>query len=97
MSLIHLRKPVISEKSLGLTRLNTYTFEVDVAANKYQISEAVREIFKVEPISIRTITTKAKIKRSGRRRLKIKTSPVKKAMVTLKKGQSIPLFETTGS
>ncbi len=90
-----LKQPVISEKSIGLAnRENTYTFIVELKANKNQIKEAIEQLFAVEVIRVNTTTRAAEVKQTGRRRLPKKLSKVKKAMVTLKEGDTIELFDT---
>jgi large subunit ribosomal protein L23 len=87
-------KPVITEKSLRLANVdNTYTFVVQRTANKDQISEAVSKLFEVEVQTIRTITNQKGKKRTGKKRQSVTTGKVKKALVTLKDGHSIDLFD----
>jgi large subunit ribosomal protein L23 len=89
-------KPVITEKSLRLANLdNTYTFVVQRTANKDQISEAVSKLFTVEVKGIRTITNQKGTKKTGKKRQSVTTGKVKKALVTLKDGHSIDLFDTS--
>lgn len=87
-------KPVITEKSLRLANINnTYTFVVQRTANKDQISESVAKLFNVEVKGIRTITNQKGKKRTGKKRLSVTTGKIKKALVTLKDGHSIDLFD----
>lgn len=89
-----IKKPVISEKTLDLAkRLNTYTFLVDRLANKNQIKEAVESLFKVTVEDVKTSLSYRTFKTTGRKRMKSVVNPVKKAMITLKKGDTIDLFE----
>ncbi len=70
---------------------NEYVFEVDRAANKYQIKEAVESAFKVKVQSVNTMIVASKTRRMGRNQGK---TPIwKKAVVRLKKGESITIFE----
>ncbi|MHB8171529.1 MAG: 50S ribosomal protein L23 [Thermincolia bacterium] len=87
-----LKKPVVSEKTMGLLAENKYTFLVDPAANKIEIKNAVQKVFKVTVLDVRTISVKGKVKRMGKH--VGKTSDKKKAIVTLKDGDKIELFET---
>ena len=81
---------IITEKSADLAQnANTYTFSVDVKANKVQIKQAVEEIFKVKVASVNTVTVRPKDRRVGR--YTGKTNKVKKAIVKLKAGSSIEL------
>jgi large subunit ribosomal protein L23 len=93
-----IKQPVITEKSVRLaTERNTYTFEVAQTATKHQVAQALRELYGVEVVAIRTIVNQAGTSRTGRRRLKTKGTKVKKALVTLKEGQKIDLFEMAGA
>lgn len=85
-------KPVISEKSMNLAARNTYMFEVPLTTNKIEVARAVKETFKVDPVTVRTAVTKGKVKQL--RGIKGQRSSIKKAFVTIKKGQSIKAFET---
>ena len=69
---------------------NTYTFSVDIRANKVQIKQAVEKIFNVKVDSVNNINMKPKRKRVGR--YYGKTNKVKKAMVKLSEGSSIELL-----
>ncbi len=87
-----IKKPLFTEKSTALkAEENKYVFEVDYNANKIEIKKAVEEMFKVKVLKVNTLRMQGKIKRSGR--LQGKTSAWKKAIITLKKGDTIPLFE----
>ncbi len=80
---------IITEKSNDLVQANTYTFSVDVKANKTQIKQAIEEVFKVKVASVNTVTVRPKEKRVGR--YTGTTNKVKKAIVKLKDGSSIEL------
>ncbi len=86
-----IRKPIISEKSYDLTEQRKYTFEVDKRATKPQIRQAIEEIFNVDVTSVNTMNRLGKMKRqgwtSGRR------PSWKKAIVTLREGDKIEIFE----
>jgi large subunit ribosomal protein L23 len=83
--------PIITEKSTALQELGKYCFKVNPRANKKEIMESVRDVFNVEPISCTIMNMKGKRKRE---RYKIGyTSSWKKAIVTLKEGDKIELFE----
>jgi large subunit ribosomal protein L23 len=88
-------RPVISEKSLDQSTNNKYTFAVADEANKLQIKDAVEELFKVTVLNVNVLTTKRKEKSRNRRRGRQVgfTSPWKKAVVTIKSGDSIEFFE----
>ncbi|GIK84078.1 MAG: 50S ribosomal protein L23 [Patescibacteria group bacterium] len=87
-------KPVITEKSLRLANGdNTYTFAVQMTANKRQVKEAIENLFSVEVASIRTVVNQKGNKKTGKRRLAVTTGKTKKAFVTLKEGHAIDLFD----
>ena len=84
--------PKVTEKSTFLSEHNKIVFKVHNGANKKSIKRNIEKIFKVNVIKINTICSKGKTKIV--RGKKTKKSRYKKAIVTLKKGQSIDL--TTG-
>ncbi|NLV21562.1 MAG: 50S ribosomal protein L23 [Syntrophomonadaceae bacterium] len=84
-------KPVVTEKSMDLLADNKYTFIVDKKANKTEIKNAIENIFKVEVAKVYTMNIKGKPKRMGR--FEGKRPDRKKAVVALKAGQKIRLFE----
>ena len=88
-------RPVISEKSMDQSTVNKYTFAVADEANKLQIKAAVEELFKVTVLDVNVLTAKRKEKSRNRRRGRQVgfTSPWKKAVVTIKAGDSIEFFE----
>ena len=88
-------RPVISEKSMDQTNASKYTFAVADTANKMQIKDAVEELFKVTVLSVNVLNTKPKEKSRNRRRGRQVgfTTPWKKAVVTVKAGDSIKFFE----
>ncbi len=83
--------PHISEKAVAMAETGVYVFDVPADANKISVTQAIEKAFKVEVIAVNILITKGKIKKFqktvGRRK------DVKKAYVTLKKGQTIALFE----
>ena len=87
-----IRNPIITEKATILSEQNKTVFKVHEKANKVIIKKNIEKIFKVYVIKVNIINKKTKVKiRQGK---KIYKSGYKKAIVTLKKGQSIDL--TTG-
>ena len=87
-----LRAPKMSEKTLSLKEeANQFAFEVDQRANKIQIKESIEKSFKVSVLKVRTMNILGKKKRLVRYQgLK---SSWKKAIVTLKEGDTIEYFE----
>jgi large subunit ribosomal protein L23 len=86
-----LRRPLITEKNSQLQSQGKYVFEVADEANKNQIKQAVEKSFKVDVMAVNIITVPGKQRRLGRQQ--VLTSPWKKAIVTLKPGDKIELFE----
>ena len=86
-----LRRPLITEKSTALQAEGKYAFEVAREANKTQIKQAVEKAFKVKVTAVNIVTVHGKRRRLGRRQLP--SHPWKKAIVTLKSGDKIELFE----
>lgn len=85
-------RPLITEKGTSLKdRENQYLFHVDRKANKIEIKRAIEQIFGVHIISVRTIRMPGKKKRMGR--FEGKRPDWKKAIVTLREGENIELFE----
>lgn len=84
-----IKAPVITEKSQIEKENGKYTFKVDPKANKTEIKLAIEKIFDVKVVDIKTINEKPKKKRVGR--YTGLTNRSKKAIVTLKEGQTIEL------
>ena len=84
-------RPLITEKNTNLMALNKYSFEVDRAANKMQIRQAVESIFNVSVTAVHTMNVRGKMRRRGTRFGY--TADWKKAIVTLAEGDRIELFE----
>ena len=81
--------PSITEKSTALSEFNKVVFKVHKGASKSSIKRSIEKIFKVNVIKVNTINLKGKTKLV--RNKKTFKSGYKKAVVTLKKGQSIDL------
>ena len=86
-----LSKPLVTEKNAQLQELGKYTFEVALRANKHQIKQAVEIAFNVNVTAVNIITVPGKQRRIGRQQ--VLTPSWKKAIVTLKPGDKIELFE----
>ena len=83
--------PVVSEKSYSLIGDRKYTFKVHKNAHKTQIRQAVEELFGVQVMGVNIIKVQAKPKRRG---MSKGTRPGwKKAIVQLREGQTIEIFE----
>ncbi len=90
-----LRRPLITEKSAYMSsKLNQYAFAVPVEVTRSQVKDAVEKAFDVKVLSVNTINVIAKKNRRGRsRRLEIRKSAYKKAIVTVRPEDRIPVFE----
>ena len=84
-------KPVISEKSTGMMEDNKYVFKVAYDSNKLMVKLAVKEIFGATPEKVNIINVRGKNRRLRYRMGK--RSAWKKAIVTLKAGDKIEIFE----
>ena len=84
--------PVVTEKSTNLSEQNKIVFKVPDGANKKNLKKNIEKIFKVNVTKINIINKQNRTKVTRGR--KVKVSGYKKAIITLKKGQSIDL--TTG-
>lgn len=86
--------PVITEKSMQLVKLGKYTFRVSKTTDKRKIKKAVKDKFNVDAVSVATMMVKAKKKNMQRHEYEIPA--FKKAIVKVKDGQKIDLFEIGG-
>src|SRR3954470_16845724 len=83
--------PVVSEKSYELLEQRKYAFRVHPDAHKTQIRQAVQELFGVHVVDVRTMSVKSKPKRRGW--TSGRTREWKKAIVEVREGDSIPIFQ----
>ena len=83
-------RPIVSERSFDLMGQNKYTFEVAPSAAKEEIADAVEKLFNVHVAKVNTMSVKPKNKRV--RYAMGQTRTWKKAVVTLKDGESIEIF-----
>jgi large subunit ribosomal protein L23 len=90
--------PRVSEKSYALaTNSNVYVFNVPKDCNKIEVKKAIEGLYSVTVTTVNIMNTKGKVKRTvkkGGRQTNGRRSDYRKAYVTLKKGQSIPIFAT---
>ena len=84
--------PLVTEKSTNLSEQNKIVFKVPSTSNKKNLKKNIEKIFKVNVIKINIINKQNRLKLTRGR--KVKVSGFKKAIITLKKGQTIDL--TTG-
>lgn len=88
-----IKTPIITEKSLADADLGRYTFKVDLAASQGTITQALKELFGVDAVEVRTMVMPGKRKRILRTNRFTKTGKWKKAIAILKSGQKIDLFD----
>ena len=87
-----LKAPKMTEKTLSLKeQTNQFAFEVNPRANKVQIKDCIEKTFKVSVLGVRTMNVRGKKKRMGK--YQGYKSSWKKALVTLKQGETIEFFE----
>lgn len=91
-------KPRVSEKAYGLSQVhNTYVFEVPKDTNRISVKQAIETQFNVSVTAVNIAVIKGKTKRSYRKRrqpIAGQRNDSKRAYVTLKEGDSIPVFAT---
>lgn len=88
-------KPIVTEKMTGLgEKLNRYGFQVERKANKVEIKKAVEEMYNVQVVAVNTAVVAPKVKRRYTKSGLVvgKTNAYKKAIVTLKEGETIDFF-----
>ncbi|KKQ92059.1 MAG: 50S ribosomal protein L23, large subunit ribosomal protein L23 [Microgenomates group bacterium GW2011_GWC1_39_7b] len=84
--------PIFTEKSLKLAKEGKYTFWVGKKQDKLSLKAQIAKLFGVHVIDIKTVTTSGEVKKNNRG-VKVTTLRGKKAIVTLKEGEKIDLFE----
>src|SRR5690554_6780397 len=90
--------PRISEKAYAMSQapgIKTYVFEVPTDVNKHTIARAITAQYEVTVTEVRTVNVKGKMKQSYRKGGRPQTghrSDIKKAYITLKDGDTLPLF-----
>jgi len=81
----------VTEKTTTLQAENKFAFEIAEGANKLQVKQAVEKAFNVKVNSVNVLTVPGKMRRVGRR--VVMTPSWKKAIVTLRPGDKISIFE----
>ncbi len=90
-----IKEPIITEKTTALIeKENIYTFKVEKKANKNQLKETIEKLYDVEVQSVNTKILPGKMKKTGKKRVKVLTRRFKYALFKIKKGQKISLFDT---
>ena len=86
-------RPVVSEKTYALMDQHVYVFVVDPRATKIDVRNAVEQAFNVKVVKVNTLNRKGKSVRNRRTNVVGHRADTKRAIVTLKSGDSINLFE----
>lgn len=86
-----LLRPLITEKASEISVLNKYVFAINPRMNKIDVKKAIRTIYKVDPVKVNILNFSGRKVRYGKTRGKTKSW--KKAVVTLRKGDSIEVYE----
>jgi large subunit ribosomal protein L23 len=88
-----IKRPLVTEKAMKLGTQRQYVFVIDPRANKIEVKKAVEDMFEVDVLSVRTLRVKGKVKSRFTKKglMRGKTPGKKKAIVTLKEGQTIDL------
>ena len=87
-----IKRPLDTEKLDRIRdRENKFAFEIDIKANKTEVKQAIEQLFKVKVVDIKTAIVRGKFRRIGKS--EGQKSNRKKAIVTLKEGDAISLFE----
>ncbi len=86
-------KPVFTEKTLAQQETGKYTFWVKKDATKGQIISSFEAVFGIKPLNINTVIHKGKMKTDWKKRLPIKKSDLKKAIITVDKNKKIELLK----
>lgn len=84
-------RPLITEKAANFGVLNKYAFVVAGNSNKVEVAKAVQAVYGVKPTGVNIVCVKGKAVARGR--IKGRRSDLKKAIVTLKKGDTIQIYE----
>jgi large subunit ribosomal protein L23 len=86
-----IRRPLVTEKNTILQSRGKYGFEIARNANKEEVKQAVEKAFKVTVTAVNIMSVRGKERKVGRKQ--VVGSPWKKAIVTLKAGDKIQIFE----
>ena len=84
-------RPMVTEKTTELASQGKYVFEVSMRSNKIEVAQAIKDLYKVDVEKVNIMVNRGKAVAFGRTLGKRKD--FKKAIVSLKKGQSIEVFE----
>ena len=88
-----LKRPIVTEKTTLLQERNKYVFEVMPYATKGQVKVAVERGFNVRVTAVNILKTRGEQRRIGRNRHLVRSADTKKAVVTVREGDTIQIFE----
>jgi large subunit ribosomal protein L23 len=92
-----IKRPVVTEKTIALAnQANVYTFEVAKTADKNAVRAAIEQLYGVTVLAVNHVTRPKRTKRTGRKRLSTAAAKTKKALIKLKNGETIGVFDTGG-
>jgi large subunit ribosomal protein L23 len=93
-----IRKPIVTEKTIArANRDNVYTFEVNRTADKNAIKAAIEQTYSVTVLAVNNVMRPKSLRRTGKKRLTTMLPKTKKALIKLKKGETINLFDLGGN
>lgn len=92
---MHVKRPIITEKSLGLASRGWYTFAVGKHVRKEEAAKEIEAMYHVNVIRARMVAMHGKVRRTGKKMMSTRRADWKKIMVLLKAGQHIDAFEVT--
>ena len=83
--------PLSTEKSVAAQTTGKYTFVIPRQANKIMVKQTLEQFYEVKVTEVQTINLPKKTKMQGRRKTVVKRQPMKKVIITLKKGQTLDM------
>jgi large subunit ribosomal protein L23 len=92
-----INRPIITEKTLQEAKRGRYVFKVGIGMNKNEIKQVTEKMFGVSVINVKTMRVSGKTYRTGKKWIKRERHDWKKAIVVVKEGQKISLFDTKTS
>jgi len=92
---MHIQRPIITEKSMGLASRNWYTFAIGKHVRKEQAVEEIKKMYHVDVLTARMIAVHGKVRRVSKKMVAMKHEDWKKILVRVKPGQRIEAFEIT--
>jgi large subunit ribosomal protein L23 len=88
-----IKRPIVTEKAVSAAETGKYTFEVDIKASKAEVMRELKRLYNVDPLEAKIMVMPGKRVRISKTFRFTKTLKWKKAVVSLKSGQKIDLFD----